>query len=111
MTPLSDIAESIRSGDLDYLSDHSVRDRMRFVDACITELLNAIHPFIGSRRVDAYYESKVGSNVPPALDAIHKMSVVLKSMVSAPPPVAKKGTTPRHFHKTYKGAPTAKAQT
>ena len=109
MTPITDIAESINEGDLGHISTHSVRDRMRFVDACITELMEAIHPFIGPRRIDAFYESKVGSNVPPALEAVHKMSVALQSLIGTPKlPPADMGTRPRHFNKTYNGEPTAK---
>lgn len=112
MTPITDIAESISEGDLSLISTHSVRDRMRFVDACITELMEAIHPFIGPRRIDAFYESKVGSNVPPALAAVHKMSVALQSLIGTPKlPPADMGTRPRHFNKTYKGEPTAKSAT
>lgn len=109
MTPITDIAESINDGDVGGISVHSVRDRMRFVDACITELVEAIHPFIGPRRVDAFYESKVGSNVPPAMEAVRKMSMTLQSLLESPaPPANKKGYRTRHFNKTYKGAPTAK---
>ena len=81
MTPITDIADSIKHGDTDSISDHSIRDRMRFVDACVTDLLEAIHPFIGPRRVEAFYESKVESNIPPASEAIHRMEIVLRSVI------------------------------
>ena len=81
MTPITDIADSIKHGDTDSISDHSIRDRMRFVDACVTDLLEAIHPFIGPRRGEAFYKSKVESNIPPAIEAIHRMEIVLRSVM------------------------------
>ena len=110
MTPIADIAESVKAGD-GYISNHSVRDRMRFVDACITELVEAIHPFLGARRVEAFYESKVESNIPQALEATRKMTLVFHSLLGTEPPANKKGYKPRHFNRTYKGAPTAKRPT
>ena len=111
MTPITDIAESLNTGDLDYISEHSVRNRMRFVDACITDLVEAIHPFLGPRRVDAFYESKVESNIPQAMAAVRKMELVFHTLLGTEPSENKKGFKPRHFNKTYKGAPTAKRPT
>lgn len=84
MTPITDMAEMLKSGDLAYLGDYSIRDRMRFVDACVTELVEALHPFLGPRRVDAFYESKVPSHVPAAIESIRKMEVILQSLSAAP---------------------------
>lgn len=109
MTPITDIAELIKEGDIGHIAVHSVRDRMRFVDACVTDLVEAIHPFIGPRRIDAFYESKVPSNVPLALEAVRKMGIALQSLIGTPsPPPVEMGTRPRHFNKTYKNNPTTK---
>lgn len=111
MTPIADIAESIEHGEPSHISTHSVRDRMRFVDACITELVEAIHPFLGPRRIEAFYESKVDSNIPQAIEATRKMMVVFHSLLGTEPTVNKKGYKPRHFNRTYNGAPTTKRPT
>jgi hypothetical protein len=97
MTPLSDISLALEQEDLGSVSDHSIRDRMRYVDHAINDVVSLIYLFIGPRRTDAFYEQQANISVPKAINRLESILAVLRTIQSrepAPPPPSGQG--PRH---------------
>jgi len=85
MTPIQDISIAIEQGTYDDLSGHSIRDRMRYIDHAINDVISTLHLFIGPKRTEAFYEQQADASVPKATRRIEDVLMVLKSIKGKEP--------------------------
>lgn len=80
------------------LKDYTIRERMLYVDAQMTEFMCGVHPFTGSPRPEGFYIERVNDHLPDVLLAIARAATVVRSIVEEhgesgdtgfPPPLKK----------------------
>lgn len=91
------------------LKNYTIRERMAYVDAQMTEFMCGIHPFTGAPRPEGYYIERVNDHLPDVLIAIARAATVVRSIVEEhgesgntgfPPPLKKERTSgPRPVEK------------
>ncbi len=94
------------------LKNYTIRERMAYVDAQMTEFMCGIHPFTGAPRPEGYYIERVNEHLPDVLIALARAATVVRSIVEEhgesgdtgfPPPLTKEG--PRGPRPMEKGRP------
>jgi len=87
------------------LKNYTIRERMLYVDAQMTEFMCGVHPFLGTPRPEGYYIERVNERLPDVLQALARAATVVRSILEEhgegrdpgfPPPLEKKG--PRGPH-------------
>ena len=66
------------------LKNYTIRERMAYVDAQMTEFMCGIHPFTGAPRPEGYYIERVNDHLPD-------VPPLKKERTSGPRPVEKGG--------------------
>lgn len=108
----NDIHRCVVSRGQDDLKNYTIRDRMAYVDAQMTEFMCGIHPFTGAPRPEGYYIERVNDHLPDVLIAIARAATVVRSIVEEygesgdtgfPPPLKEEG--PRGPRPVEEGRP------
>jgi hypothetical protein len=82
------------------LKDYTIRERMLYVDAQMTQFMCGVHPFIGSPRPEGYYIERINDHLPEVLQSLARAATVVRSILEEhcegrdpgfPPPLKKEG--------------------